>query len=59
MNPLNQVKNVVNPVESVQRSLINVKKNESYDELNTLKSAYKLGIVNNQKNPDQNNGFLK
>jgi len=58
LNPLNQVKNVVNPIESVQSSLINVNKNESYDELNNLKSAYKLGLVKNQNNPDQNNGFL-
>lgn len=58
LNPLNQVKNVVNPNETVQSSLINVNKNESYDELNKLKSAYKLGLVNNQNNPDQNNGFL-
>ena len=58
LNPLNQVNNIVNQIGEVQSSLMNVNKNESFDELNTLKSAYKLGLVNNQKYPDQNNGFL-
>ena len=58
VNPLNQVKNVINPTDSALDSLINLNKNESDDKVNTLKSAYNLGLVNNQKNPNQNNEFL-
>ena len=58
VNPLNQVKNVINPTDSALDSLINLNKNESDDKVNTLKSAYNLGLVNNQINPNQNNEFL-
>ena len=58
INPLNQQKNAINQNDTELKSLIVMNNNESSDKINPLNSADKLGLLNNQKSPNQNKVLL-
>jgi hypothetical protein len=58
INPLNQEKNVINPTDSTLNNLTNLKNNESSYEFKALNPSNKLDLINNQRNPNQNNALL-
>jgi len=55
LKPLNQLANVSNQmVSTLNNNMINENKTEIFDESNTLKSGYQLGLVNNNNMPNIN-----
>ena len=51
LKPLNQLNNVENQI--IKNSIPNENKKESYNELDTLKTPYQLGLVNQNNQINQ------